>query len=157
MNDGNAGPVRLDKWLWAARFYKTRTLASHEIAKGRISVNDSPAKPARDVRVGDRIELRRDGGRRTVVVLGVSHVRGPAPAAQALYEETPESLAARAQAAEQRRFGVEPAQALAEGRPTKRDRRQLADWQRWSASVDDPTLEPRPGGPISAPTGRKPT
>jgi ribosome-associated heat shock protein Hsp15 len=139
MTDGTAGPVRLDKWLWAARFYKTRTLAGDEVAKGRVCVNDSPAKPARDVRVGDRIELRRDGGRRTVIVRGLSHVRGPAPIAQALYEETPESLAARAQAAEQRRFGVEPAQALTEGRPTKRDRRDLADWQRWSASVDDPT------------------
>jgi ribosome-associated heat shock protein Hsp15 len=139
MTDGNAGPVRLDKWLWAARFYKTRTLASDEINKGRVSVNDSPAKPARDVRVGDRIELRRDGGRRTIVVRGLSHVRGPAPVAQTLYEETPESLAERARAAEQRRFGVEPAQALADGRPTKRDRRQLADWQRWSASADDST------------------
>jgi ribosome-associated heat shock protein Hsp15 len=139
MTDGNAGPVRLDKWLWAARFYKTRTLAGDEVAKGRVCVNDSPAKPARDVRVGDRIELRRDGDRRTVIVRGLSHVRGPAPIAQALYEETPESLAARAQAAEQRRFGVEPAQALTEGRPTKRDRRELADWQRWSVSVDDPT------------------
>jgi ribosome-associated heat shock protein Hsp15 len=137
MTDGTAGPVRLDKWLWAARFYKTRTLASEEIAKGRVAVNGAPAKPARELRVGDRVEVRRDGLLRTVVVRALSHVRGPAPVAQALYDETPESLAERARAAEQRRFGVEPAQALAEGRPTKRDRRQLADWQRWSASIDD--------------------
>jgi ribosome-associated heat shock protein Hsp15 len=139
MTEGPAEPHRLDKWLWAARFYKTRTLASEEIAKGRVEVNGAAAKPARDLRVGDRIELRRDGSIRTVIVRGLSHVRGPAPVAQALYEETPESVAARARAAEQRRFGVEPAQALTEGRPTKRDRRELADWQRWSASIDDST------------------
>jgi ribosome-associated heat shock protein Hsp15 len=144
MTEGTAGPMRLDKWLWAARFYKTRTLASEEIVKGRVSVNDAPAKPARDVRVGDRIELRRDGTRRTVIVRGLSHVRGPAPVAQALYEETPESVAERARAAEQRRFGVEPAQALTEGRPTKRDRRHLADWQRWSASIDDASPDSPP-------------
>jgi ribosome-associated heat shock protein Hsp15 len=132
-----AGPVRLDKWLWAARFYKTRSLASEEIGKGRVTVNDQPAKPARDVQVGDRIAVRRDGLTRTVVVRGLSAVRGPAPVAQKLYEETPESVAARAEAARQRRYGVEPAQALTEGRPTKRDRRELADWQRWSVSLDD--------------------
>jgi ribosome-associated heat shock protein Hsp15 len=136
-NEHAAEPVRLDKWLWAARFYKTRSLAADEVGKGRVSVNDQPAKPARDVHIGDRIEIRRDGLARTVVVRGLSHVRGPAPTAQALYEETADSIAARQRAAEQRRFGVEPAQALVEGRPTKRDRRQLADWQRWSASIDD--------------------
>lgn len=136
-SNDKAGGVRLDKWLWAARFYKTRSLATEEIGKGRITVNDQPAKPARDVKVGDRLEIRREGTVRTVRVLGLSQVRGPAPVAQALYEETPESVAARAKAAEQRRFGVEPAQALTEGRPTKRDRRELADWQRWSVSVDD--------------------
>lgn len=137
VKESAAEPVRLDKWLWAARFYKTRSLAAEEIGKGRVSVNEQPAKPARDVRLGDRIEIRRDGSARTVIVRGLSHVRGPAPVAQALYEETADSIAARARAAEQRRFGVEPAQALVEGRPTKRDRRQLADWQRWSASIDD--------------------
>jgi ribosome-associated heat shock protein Hsp15 len=131
--------MRLDKWLWAARFFKTRTLASEEIAKGRVEVNGAPAKPARELRLGDEVALRRDGLTRTVVVRGLSHVRGPAPVAQALYEETAASLEARAKAAEQRRFGVEPAQSLTEGRPTKRDRRELADWQRWSASIDDPT------------------
>jgi ribosome-associated heat shock protein Hsp15 len=75
---------------------------------------------------------------RTVVVVALSHLRGPAPVAQALYAETTESLAAREKAAEQRRLGAEPAQSIEQGRPTKRDRRQLADWRRWSASVDDP-------------------
>ncbi len=128
--------VRLDKWLWAARFYKTRSLAVDEIGKGRVSVNDQPAKPARSVRLGDLIETRREGVVRTVKVLGISEVRGPAPVAQKLYEETPESVARRAEQAEQRRFGAEPSQAIEQGRPTKRDRRKLADWNRWSATAE---------------------
>jgi ribosome-associated heat shock protein Hsp15 len=128
--------VRLDKWLWAARFYKTRSLAVEEIAKGRVMVNGQPAKASRDLKLADRVEFRQGAVARTVVVLGLSAVRGPAPVAQALYEETPESVAARQHAAEQRRLGVEPAQAIEHGRPTKRDRRQLADWERWSASAD---------------------
>jgi len=128
--------VRLDKWLWAARFYKTRSLAAEEIGKGRVTVNGQPAKAARELKLNDRIELRQGMVARTVVVKGLSHVRGPAPVAQALYEETAESVQARQRAAEQRRLGTEPAQAIEHGRPTKRDRRQLADWQRWTASVD---------------------
>jgi ribosome-associated heat shock protein Hsp15 len=128
--------VRLDKWLWAARFYKTRSLAVDEIGKGRVSVNEQPAKPARSVRVGDLIEMRREGVVRTVKVQDLSEVRGPAPVAQKLYVETPESVARREQQAEQRRFGAEPSQAIEQGRPTKRDRRKLADWNRWSASAD---------------------
>ncbi|HWP17656.1 MAG TPA: RNA-binding S4 domain-containing protein [Burkholderiaceae bacterium] len=129
--------VRLDKWLWAARFYKTRTLATDEIDKGRVRVNEQPAKPSRELRPGDRIELRQGGVPRTVIVRGLSQVRGPAPVAQQLYEETPESLKAREEHARQRRFLADPSQAIAHGRPTKRDRRQLADWQRWSASIDE--------------------
>jgi len=128
--------VRLDKWLWAARFYKTRSLAVDEIGKGRVSVNEQPAKPARSVRVGDQIETRREGVVRTVKVLALSEVRAPAPVAQKLYEETPESVARRAEQAEQRRFGAEPSQAIEQGRPTKRDRRKLADWNRWSATAE---------------------
>jgi ribosome-associated heat shock protein Hsp15 len=128
--------VRLDKWLWAARFYKTRSLAIDEIGKGRVSVNGQPAKPARSVHLRDRIELRREGTVRTVVVLGLSAVRGPAPVAQALYEETPESIAEREKQAQERHFGSEPAQSIEQGRPTKRDRRKLADWNRWSASIE---------------------
>ena len=121
--------IRLDKWLWAARFYKTRALAAEEIGRGRVSVNGQLAKASRELRVGDRIVLRQDAVERTVDLLGLSSVRGPAPVAQALYAETPESLALR--------LGTEPADAIEQGRPTKRNRRQLADWQRWSASADD--------------------
>lgn len=133
--------VRLDKWLWAARFYKTRSLAAEEIGKGRVNVNGQPAKASREVRAGDIILLRQGAVQRTVAVRGLSHVRGPAPVAQALYEETADSVAARAAAAEQRRLAAEPALSIEQGRPTKRDRRELtrtrADWQRWSASIDD--------------------
>ena len=132
--------LRLDKWLWAARFYKTRSLAADEIGKGRISVNGQVAKASRDVKPGDRIELRQGPVVRTVLVRGISHMRGPAPVAQALYEETAESIAARTAAAEARRLGTEPALSIAQGRPTKRDRRDIertqVDWQRWSASLD---------------------
>ena len=129
--------IRLDKWLWAARFYKTRALAAEEIGRGRVSVNGQLAKASRELRVGDRIVLRQDAVERTVDLLGLSSVRGPAPVTQALYAETPESLALRLKAAEARRLGTEPADAIEQGRPTKRNRRQLADWQRWSASADD--------------------
>ena len=126
--------VRLDKWLWAARFFKTRGLSSEEIGKGRVSVNGQPAKASREVRIDDLIELRQS--QRTLRVKGVSAVRGPAVVAQALYEETPESLALRERHALERRLAAEPAQTIEQGRPTKRDRRQLADWNRWSASTD---------------------
>jgi ribosome-associated heat shock protein Hsp15 len=139
--------MRLDKWLWAARFYKTRALAADEIGKGRVRVNEQQAKPARDVKAGDRIELRMGTVQRTVLVQGLSAQRGPAPVAALLYEETAESIAQRAQAAEQRRLAAEPALAITQGRPTKRDRRQLErersgregqdGWgERWSASLD---------------------
>ena len=131
--------VRLDKWLWAARFYKTRTLATEEIDKGRVEVNEQPAKPSREVRVGDRLQLRQGQVPRTVIVRALSEVRGPAPVAQQLYEETAESIAAREEFARNRRFLADPSQTIEHGRPTKRDRRQLADWQRWSASADDLT------------------
>ena len=129
--------VRLDKWLWAARFFKTRALAAEEIGRGRVSVNGQVAKASRELRVGDRIVLRQGALERTVDVRALSSVRGPAPVAQALYAETPASIAARLAAAESRRLGAEPANAIEQGRPTKRDRRRLADWQRWSASADD--------------------
>lgn len=129
--------LRLDKWLWAARFYKSRGLAADEIDKGRVTVNEQVAKPSRELKAGDRIGLRQGPTSRTLVVLALSTIRGPAPQAQRLYQETPDSLAARLQAAERRRLAGEPAEAIEHGRPTKRDRRSLADWQRWSASVDD--------------------
>ena len=133
--------LRIDKWLWAARFYKTRSLASEEIDKGRVHVNGQEVKPAREVKAGDTVAMRREGITRTVVVKGVSNMRGPAPVAQQLYEETPESLIARDQNAEQRRLAPEPAHSIEHGRPTKRGRRELDEaskgWgDRWSASVD---------------------
>ena len=132
--------MRLDKWLWCARFYKTRSLAAEEVHKGRVSVNDQPAKPAREVRPGDTVLLRQGPVVREVLVRALSNQRGPAAVAQQLFEETAQSLVARAQAAEQRRLAPEPAASLSEGRPTKRQRRdleQLRSWgDRWSASID---------------------
>ncbi len=129
--------LRLDKWLWAARFFKTRSLAVDEIDKGRIMVNQSVAKASRELHVGDQIDIRDAGLTRTVVIKALSTIRGPAPQAQRMYAETAESVARRMAFAEQRRIGMEPAAAIEHGRPTKRDRRELADWNRWSASADD--------------------
>lgn len=144
-----SGGLRLDKWLWAARFFKTRSLATDEVALGRVLVNGQPAKPARELKVGDELTIRQGSGGhatvRVVQVLGLSHQRGPAPVAQQLYAETADSVAKREALAEQRRFAHEPALAIAQahqGRPTKRNRRELdkakapADWQRWSVSLD---------------------
>lgn len=134
---------RIDKWLWAARFYKTRSLATEEIHKGRVQVNGQDAKPSREVRPGDEVMLRQGPVVRSVRVLGLSAARGPAPVAQRLYNETAESIQAREQTAEQRRIAAEPASSLARGRPTKRERRDLdearAQWDdRWSASLPVP-------------------
>lgn len=134
--------LRIDKWLWAARFYKTRSLATDEIGKGRVEVNGQEVKPAREVKVGDTVSLRQGPVTRSVVVRGLSGTRGPAPVAQQLYEETAESVKAREQAAEQRRYSPEPAHSIEQGRPTKRGRRELDDAQRgwgdrWSASLDE--------------------
>jgi ribosome-associated heat shock protein Hsp15 len=129
-------PVRLDKWLWAARFYKTRGLAADAIAKGQVRVNDVVAKASRELRIGDLVAFRQAQLTRTVGVLGLSHMRGPAPVAQTLYAETAESLAAREAAALARRLAPEPAQGMEQGRPTKRDRRKLVEWTRWSADAD---------------------
>lgn len=138
------GKIRLDKWLWAARFYKTRSLSAEEIDKGRVTVNGASAKPGREVRIGDRIELRSGPVLRAIDVRALSGVRGPAAVAALLYEETAESLARRAAQAEQRRLAPEPALTLVQGRPTKRDRRDMeqlsgrGQWnQRWSASLDE--------------------
>jgi ribosome-associated heat shock protein Hsp15 len=133
--------MRLDKWLWAARCFKTRSLAAEAADLGRVQVNDIAAKPARELRVGDVVSLRHGGERRTLVVLALSMVRGPAAVAQTLYAETAESVAAREQAAQARRLAPEPAAGLTQGRPTKRERRALEQagggWKRWSASLDD--------------------
>ncbi|MEQ4618056.1 MAG: RNA-binding S4 domain-containing protein [Corticimicrobacter sp.] len=117
--------IRLDKWLWAARFYKTRSLASDEIGKGRVQVNGQPAKPAREVGPGDLVTVRKEDPPIEVRVRAVSGARGPATVARQLYEETPASTAARERAAEMRRLAPEPALDLEAGRPTKRDRRLI--------------------------------
>ncbi len=131
--------IRIDKWLWAARFYKTRSLATDEVGKGRVQIAQQDVKPSREVRVGDTVVLWQASVKRTVVVQGISGTRGSAPVAQTLYEETAQSVLDRAQAAEQRRLHAEPALAIAHGRPTKRDRRDLQKGlnARWSASIDD--------------------
>ena len=130
--------LRIDKWLWAARFYKTRSLAADEIGKGRVQINGQEAKASREVRLGDRVRLRQGAVLREVVVRGISAQRGPAPVAQQLYEETSDSLLAREQAARQNRLAAEPALSIEQGRPTKRDRRQIdkAWGARWSAGLD---------------------
>ncbi len=135
--------MRIDKWLWAARFYKTRSLASDELQKGRVQVNDQEAKPAREIKVGDTVSLRQAAGVRTVVVQILSQQRGPAPVAQQLYAETPESVLRRETAQAQGKLAREPALSIEQGRPTKRQRRDLDQarhgWDdRWSASIDNP-------------------
>ncbi len=136
-----APSMRLDKWLWAARFYKTRALAVEEINLGRVRVGGQPVKPARDVRVGDVLSVRTGPVTREVEVQGLSAQRGPAPQAQLLYTETPASVTAREAAAEARRLAPEPAATITQGRPTKQDRRRLADWDRWSATADRDDLQ----------------
>lgn len=129
---------RIDKWLWAARFYKTRSLASEELGKGRVQVNGVDAKPSREVRPGDKVCVRQGQVLRTVEVLGLSAMRGPAPVAQQLYREMPESVERRGLEAERQRLAREPALSIEQGRPTKRDRREMdRAWNdRWSASLD---------------------
>jgi ribosome-associated heat shock protein Hsp15 len=135
---GSLSSLRIDKWLWAARFYKTRSIASDEIGKNRVQVNGQDAKPSREVKPGDTVRLRQGAVERTVLVKGLSAVRGPASVAQLLYEETPQSLEARQKASEMNRLAREPALSIEQGRPTKRDRRQIERaWDdRWSAGID---------------------
>lgn len=130
--------MRIDKWLWAARFYKTRSLAAQELDKGRVQLNGHAVKPAHEIKPGDKLMLRQGTVLREVQVLGLSMQRGPAPVAQALYEESADSVAKRLLAAEQRQLHSEPAQTITHGRPTKRDRRSIdKGWDsRWSASID---------------------
>jgi len=116
--------LRVDKWLWAARFFKTRTLASDAVSGGKIKVNGTATKPARDIKIGDKLEITNGETRWTVTVQALSDKRGPAPEARLLYEETAESIAAREAERDSRKFIQDPAADL-HGRPTKRDRRQM--------------------------------
>jgi ribosome-associated heat shock protein Hsp15 len=116
--------LRLDKWLWAARFFKTRTLASDSIDAGRIHLNEARAKPSREVRIGDRLDIQTGEVRYVVIVRALSGRRGPAEEARTLYEETADSLARREAERERRRIQPEPSQML-HGRPTKTQRREI--------------------------------
>jgi ribosome-associated heat shock protein Hsp15 len=116
--------VRIDKWLWAARFFKTRSIAEKACELGRVESNGQAAKPAREVKLGDTLRVKTEGGVFTVEVLGLSEMRGPAPVAQALYLESEESREARRREAEILR--AQPSfEGYREGKPSKKDRRQL--------------------------------
>jgi ribosome-associated heat shock protein Hsp15 len=116
--------VRIDRWLWAARFFKTRGLATEAIAGGRVELNGARVKPSKGVVPGDELRITIGQARRVVLVRGLSDKRGPASVAQELYEETPESIERRRREAEQRRLSA-PIGADLGARPTKRDRRRL--------------------------------
>lgn len=116
--------TRIDKWLWAARFFKTRSLATEAVERGRVKLNDERCKPARSLKPGDLLDIDNGSTQWQVRVVGLSDQRGPAPVARQLYEETPEGIARREQEADRRRLFAEPADAI-RGRPTKRDRRVL--------------------------------
>jgi ribosome-associated heat shock protein Hsp15 len=118
--------VRLDKWLWAARFFKTRSLAQQAVAGGRVQLNGERTKPAHEVKAGNMVVVRVGDWRWEVKVIALSDRRGPAEEARKLYEETEASRAERERRSDLRRWGAEPAAAL-KGRPTKRDRRRLTD------------------------------
>jgi ribosome-associated heat shock protein Hsp15 len=121
------GGVRIDKWLWAARFFKTRSAAQHAIEGGKVKLNGERTKAAKELRAGDRVTITIGAYEWAITVLGLSAQRGPATVARQLYVESEESRARRAQAIERRRHLVEPAGGR-KGRPTKRDRRELDRW-----------------------------
>jgi ribosome-associated heat shock protein Hsp15 len=128
MSNETLARVRIDSWLWVARFFKTRTLAKQACELGRIQSNGQVAKPAREVRPGDMLRITNDGGEFEVEVLGVSDVRGPATVAQTLYRETEASREARAKAAAERK-AMREFEILPEGRPSKRDRRRIIQFR----------------------------
>jgi ribosome-associated heat shock protein Hsp15 len=123
--DQDTKRVRIDKWLWAARFFKTRSLAADAIGGGKVSLNGDGVKPAKMVQMGDEIRVRLGPYEHIVIVRGLSERRGPASVAQALYEETPASVAAREKLSEQLRMAPAAFVYEEKGRPTKRDRREI--------------------------------
>ncbi|PKO85361.1 MAG: RNA-binding protein [Betaproteobacteria bacterium HGW-Betaproteobacteria-12] len=116
--------MRIDKWLWVARFFKTRSLASDAVSGGKVKLNGTPTKPAREIKIGDRLEIATSEVRWEVVVQALAEQRRPAPEARLLYEETATSIAAREAEQLRRKVQHEPAADI-HGRPTKRDRRAL--------------------------------
>jgi len=120
--------VRIDKWLWAARFFKTRAMAARASQLGRIQANGQLAKPARDVRMGDMLRVTNDGGDFQVEVLLLSEIRGPAPVAQTLYRETEASRELRLKVAAERK-AMKQFEELPAGRPSKRDRRRIIQFR----------------------------
>jgi len=124
MDETTGGGVRIDKWLWAARFYKTRSLAADAVTSGKVELNGERTKPAKAVKVGDSVRIRSGVFEQVVDVRALSDKRGPATVAQALYAETPESAATRAKMAERMRY--EMPLAVDTGRPSKKDRRDIA-------------------------------
>jgi ribosome-associated heat shock protein Hsp15 len=124
MHDRSA-PVRVDRWLWAARLVKTRTLGADAARGGRVHVNGIAVKPSKEIQVGDRLELTTGPLRRTVVVRGTAQRRGPVSEAVTLYEETAESREARERLAQERRLAAPTPVGEQGGRPTKRDRRRF--------------------------------
>ncbi|HLK66234.1 MAG TPA: RNA-binding S4 domain-containing protein [Bryobacteraceae bacterium] len=120
--------VRIDKWLWAARFFKTRSMAQRACELGRIEFNGQPVKPAREVHPGDLLKIKTEGGEFQVDVLGLSEMRGPAAVAQTLYRETEQSKEMRLRMAEERR-AAGAFEGFREGRPSKRDRRQIGKFR----------------------------
>lgn len=117
--------IRIDKWVWAARFFKTRSLAQEAVELGRVRLAGQRLKPSRDVKPGDRLTVERGEERFEIFVEKISAVRGPAPVAQTLYRETDESREKRERASEMRKIAMEPASTIAKGRPTKRDARLI--------------------------------
>lgn len=126
--DANADEVRLDKWLWAARFFKTRSLATEAVNGGKVELNGQRPKPAKAIKIGDQLRIRLGPYIHAITVRALSDRRGPAAAAARLFEESAESLAAREQLREQHRLAPS-AQYEEGGRPTKKDRRQLSAFE----------------------------
>jgi ribosome-associated heat shock protein Hsp15 len=120
--------MRIDKWLWASRFFKTRALAAKACDLGRIRSHGTDAKPARDVKIGEMLQIKNEGGDFEVEVLSLSEIRGPAAAAQALYRETETSKEARAKATAERK-AMQEFMPLPERRPSKRDRRRIIQFR----------------------------
>jgi ribosome-associated heat shock protein Hsp15 len=121
--------TRIDKWLWAARFFKTRSQATAAVSGGKVEVNGDAAKPARTVKIGDRVRLRLGPTEFRLTITGIAERRGSAEVAQGLYVEAPESLAERQRIASERRFSTAPSYEE-KGRPSKKDRRELERWRR---------------------------